>query len=169
VRFAAAPAAALIVAALAGCGPFGDGGGGVADGAERTGEEEFLRSGDEVCRASQRQVAEVQRDLPTSREQSVRFARDLIAIFDDEVARLAALDPPQERQAAFDRYLESREEAIGLLADGLQAAQEDDPAGYADAQAEVAAGQVKRAELAREVGFEECSAGPLAPPERNAP
>jgi hypothetical protein len=168
VRSAALPAAALLIAtALAGCGPFADDEGG-ADGGRPAGEEEFLRSGDEICRASQRQVAEVQRDLPTSRDESVRFAQDLIAIFEDEVARLAALKPPEERRAALDRYLESREEAIGLLEDGLQAAQENDAAGYADAQAEVAAGQVKRAGLAQEVGFSECSAGPLAP-EGNAP
>jgi hypothetical protein len=159
----------MIAAALAGCGPFGDDGGD-GDGAEPAGEEELLRSGDEICRTAQERVAEVQREPPTSRAESVRFARDLIAIFEDEVVQLAALEPPEEQSADLDRYLDAREEAIGLLEEGLAAAQENDAEGYANAQAEVAAGQVERAELARQVGFTECSAAPLATqPQGNAP
>jgi hypothetical protein len=142
----------LVAAALAGCGPFGDGGGGDA-----TSEVDFFAQSDEICRAAQDQVAEVQRDPPTSRGESVRFTESLIAIFEDEVAELAALEPPGDRQDAFDRYLDAREEAIDLLADGQRAAEEDDAERYADAQGDVAAGQVRRAELAQQVGFSVCS------------
>jgi hypothetical protein len=169
VSYPAARAVALLTAAaLAGCGPFGGDGG--AGGAEPASEEELTRSGDEICRAAQEQVAEVQRDPPTNRAESVRFARELIAIFEDEVAQLAALEPPEERRADLDRYLDAREEAIGLLAEGRAAAKQNDAEGYANAQAEVAAGQVERAQLARQVGFSECSATPLATqPQGNAP
>jgi hypothetical protein len=141
---------------MAGCGPFGDdddadGGGGTLTA------EQFAHQGDEICASSQGQVAEVQRHPPTSRQESVRFAGSLIEIFDEEVARLTELDPPENRQIAFDRYLDAREEAIGLLERGRQAAEENDPRGYADAQAEVASGQVERAELAREAGLTGCS------------
>ena len=158
-----APATPLLAAAaLAGCGPLGDDGGG--DGPLT--EEELGARGDEVCRDAQERVAEVQRDPPTSRQESIRFAEGLIAIFEDEVARLEALEPPDERVEAFDRYLEARREAIELLEQGRDAAQGDDPQGYADAQAEVAAGQVERAELARAAGLSDCSrvAGGAPPP-----
>ncbi len=155
----------LTAAALAGCGPFGDDEGG--DGAPS--EDEFVAMGDEICRTAQREVADVQRDPPTSRRESVRFAESLIAIFEDEVGQLSALDPPDYVQAPFDRYVDAREEAIAALEEGRQAAEENDAEGYADAQAEVAEGQVERAELAQEVGFGECSAGPLAAPEEGAP
>lgn len=159
LRYTLAQAASLLIAAtLAGCGSFGDDDG---DNAAPS-EDEFVARGDEICRTAQREVAEVQRDPPTSRQESVRFAESLIAIFEDEIAQLAALDPPDDAGAAFDRYLDAREEAIALLEEGRQSAAENDAEGYAEAQAEVAAGQVERAERAQEVGFGECSAGPLA-------
>jgi hypothetical protein len=149
-----APATVLLVAAtISGCGPFGDDGG--EDGA--TGEGEFAARGDEICRDAQERVAEVQRDLPTSRQESARFAESLIDIFVQEVGELQALDPPVDEREAFDRYLDAREEAIGFLRDGLEAAERNDPEGYADAQAQVAAGQVDRAELAQQAGLRECS------------
>jgi hypothetical protein len=149
-----APATVLLVAAaVSGCGPFGDDGG--EDGA--TGEEEFVARGDEICRDAQERVAEVQRDLPTSRQESVLFAESLIDIFVREVGELQALDPPEDDREAFDRYLDAREEAIGFLREGREAAERNDPEGYAEAQAEVAAGQVDRAELAQQAGLKECS------------
>jgi len=159
-----APATPLMAAAaLAGCGPLGDDGEG---GAALT-EEEFAARGDEICRAAQEQVAEVQRDPPASREDSIRFTEELIAVFEDEIAELEALEPPDDRGEAFDRYMEARRETVELLEQGRDAAEENDAEGYADAQAEVAAGQVERAELAQEAGLSGCSrvAGGSPPPE----
>ncbi len=152
----------LIAAAIAGCGPFGGDDDDGADGAAGSlSEQEFVQQGDEICRTAQQQVAEVQGNPPTSRQESARFAGNLIEVFEDEVSQLEGLEPPAERRDAYDRYLDARREAIDLLEQGRQAAEENDPQGYADAQAEVAGGQVKRAELARESGLRECSA-PLA-------
>ncbi|HSJ18069.1 MAG TPA: hypothetical protein VK920_08240 [Solirubrobacterales bacterium] len=149
-----APATPLLAAAaLAGCGPFGDDG----DGSEALSEEDLAVRGDEICRAAQERVAELQSDPPAGREDSIRFAEDLIAVFEDEVAQLESLDPPDERAQAFDRYLDARREAIELLEQGRDAAEQNDPQGYADAQAEAAAGQVGRAELAQRAGLSDCS------------
>jgi hypothetical protein len=156
-RLFLAPSVSLLVATtITGCGPFGDGGG---EGGV-TGEEEFASRGDEICSDAQERVAEAQRDLPTSRQESVRFAESLIDIFVQEVGELRALDPPEDQREAFDRYLDARDEAIGFLRVGLEAAERNDPEAYADAQAEAAAGQVERAELAQRAGLRECS-GPL--------
>lgn len=144
-----APAASLLAAAaLAGCGPFGD---------DESDEREFAHSGDEICREGRAQFAELQRDLPTTEKQSVRFTQRLIAIFEDELAELEALEPPAERRAAFKRYLQARRRAIGYIEDGLAAAKGGNPLAYADAQSAVAADQVKRAKLAERSGFSECS------------
>jgi hypothetical protein len=156
-----APATSLLIAAaLAGCGPFGDDEGTGGDGGALSAEQ-FAHQGDEICASAQGQVAEVQRHPPTSRRASVRFADSLIEIFDDEVARLSQLDPPEDRRDALDRYLDARREAIDMLEEGRRAAVQNDPQGYADAQAEVASGQVERAELGREAGLAGCS-HPLA-------
>ncbi|MGH2993138.1 MAG: hypothetical protein ACRDL1_06350, partial [Solirubrobacterales bacterium] len=79
----------------------------------------------------------------------MRFAESLIAIFEDEIAQLETLERTDDAQAVFDRYLEAREEAVGLLEEGVEAARRNDADGYAEAQADVAAGQVERAELAQ--------------------
>jgi hypothetical protein len=78
-------------------------------------------------------------------------------VFEDELAELESLQAPEEREQTFDEYLAARREAIGLLEEGRDAARENDPEGYAAAQAEVAAGQVERAELAQEAGLSDCS------------
>jgi hypothetical protein len=105
-----APAASLLAAAaLAGCGPFGD---------DESDEEDFAQRGDEICREARAQFAELQLDLPTTEKQSVRFTQRLIAIFEDELAQLEALEPPADRRAAFKRYLQARRRAIGYIEDG---------------------------------------------------
>jgi hypothetical protein len=144
-----APAASLLAAAaLAGCGPFGD---------DESDEREFAHSGDEICREARAQFDELQRDLPTTEKQSVRFTQRLIAIFEDELAELEALEPPADRRAAYTRYLRARRRAIGYIDDGLAAAQGGNALAYADAQARVANEQVERAELAKQSGLNECS------------
>jgi hypothetical protein len=162
-----APATSLLIAAaIAGCGPFGDDGddGGAGEGA--VSEREFVQRGDEICASAQDQFAELRREPPTNPAQSARFTQELIGISEEEVAQLEDLEAPEERQDVFERYLRAREQAIGFLHEGLEAARSEDATAYAQAQANVAKGQVERAELAQRVGFKECS-GPLgggAPP-----
>jgi hypothetical protein len=147
-----APATPLLAAAaLAGCGPLGD------DGDGPLTEDEFTARGDEICRDAQQRVADVQRDPPTSRRDSISFAARLIELFESEVAELEELEPPAEREPAFERYLEARREAIAVLEEGREAAEDNDPQGYADAQAEVASSQVERSQLAEEAGLSDCS------------
>lgn len=165
-----APATSLLIAAaIAGCGPFGEGGDGGAGAdapVDAPSGEEFVQRGDEICASAQDQVAELRREPPTNPAQSARFTQELIGISEEEVAQLEDLEAPEERQDVFERYLRAREQAIGFLHEGLEAAKSEDAAAYAEAQANVAKGQVERAELAQQVGFRECS-GPLgggAPP-----
>jgi hypothetical protein len=144
-----APAASLLAAAtLAGCGPSGD---------DEPDEEDFAQRGDEICVAAQERVAELQRDLPRTPRESVRFTRGLLGIFEDELAELEALQPPADRREAFERYLRARVRAIGYIEDGLGAAQGGNALAYADAQARVADEQVERAKLAEQSGFSQCS------------
>jgi hypothetical protein len=144
-----APAASLLAAAaLAGCGPFAD---------DEPDEEDFAQRGDEICLAAQERVAELQRDLPRTPSESARFTKELLGIFEDELAQLEALEPPTDRRGAFERYLRARVRAIGYIEDGLEAAQGGNALAYADAQARVADEQVERAKLAKQSGLNECS------------
>ena len=59
--------------------------------------------------------------------------------------------------AALERYLQAREEGIDQMRAGVDAAADRDAFAYEQAQADVAAGQLRRLQLARRVGFTECS------------
>ena len=144
---------AVIVAlgALFDLGPFEDGGTSLT-------KAEFSAKGDQACKRAHGQFAELQKKPPNSAEGAVALTQNLIEISQNELSQIRALDAPPELQPALDRYLRAREQGIALLERGLQAAQDRNAPAYADAQAEIAAGQVRRLKLAQEVGFSECSA-----------
>jgi hypothetical protein len=83
-------------------------------------------------------------------------------VAEEERDAIAGLNEPESLTGPVDRYLEARERGIDLLHDGHAAAEDADPAAYEEVQAELASTQRDpRYELAREIGFEECSK-PLA-------
>lgn len=144
--------AIVVLAALLDLGPFGDDG-----NTTSLTKAEFTARGDEVCQRAHEQFAELQKQPPNSAEGAVTLTRNLIEISENELNQIRALEAPPEVEEALDRYLEGREKGIALLERGLQAAEERNARAYADAQAEIAAGQVRRLKLAQAVGFSECS------------
>lgn len=76
----------------------------------------------------------------------------------DELNSLRNLRPPDELREPYDRYLEARGNALQLLEDGRDAAEDQDTDAYAEAQVEITADQPQRLKFARAVGFQICSA-----------
>jgi hypothetical protein len=140
----------VALAVLFDIGPF-------ADEGDPLTKAEFIAKGDEACKRAHDQFAELQKKPPNSAEGAAALTENLISISENELDQIRALDPPPEVQPALDRYLRGREQGIALLERGLQAAQDEDARAYADAQARVAASQVRRLKLAQAVGFTECS------------
>lgn len=120
-------------------------------------EGEFLSQGDAVCADARREFERLQRSQPTTPGQAEELIRNLVGIATDELDQIRELGAPAETEAALDRYLRAREEGIEQMRTGLDAAADRDAFAYEQAQAEVAAGQVHRLQLARRVGFTECS------------
>jgi hypothetical protein len=142
-----------VLVALAGVfdlGPFDDGGTSLT-------RAEFTAKGDQACEQAHDQFAELQRSPPNSAEGAVTLTQNLIEISENELSQIRALDAPPEVQPALDRYVRAREQGIALLKQGLEAAQDKNARAYARAQAEIAAGQVRRVKLAEAVGFSQCS------------
>jgi hypothetical protein len=146
-------AGVLCAVALSACG----GGGGSSS-------SDFLSKGDAVCRAGQSEFDSLQATPPKSAKQAAAQTAKLIAVSQDEVRKLRALTPPASLRSAFDAYLKSRDEAIAVLRKGEDAANRNDPQGYASAKQEVAAGQPRRYDLAKKVGFKVCSKPQLRAP-----
>ena len=147
-------AAALLIAlaslgAVAGCGPFG--------GDEELSEAQFVAEGDAICKRGREQYAELQKDPPQSAAEAAELTRKLIEITEDEIEDLRDLNAPIDSEDALEDYLDSREAGLRVLQQGLAAAEDEDAEAYAEAQAQIARGQVDRARLAEKVGFTECS------------
>ena len=144
-------AVVVALAALLDLGPFED------EDTTSLGKAQFTARGDEICERAHDQFAELQRELPNSAEGAVTLTQNLVEISQNELSQIRALDEPPEVREALDRYLGAREEGIAVLERGVQAAQDRNQRAYAQAQAEIAASQVRRLKLAQAVGFSECS------------
>jgi hypothetical protein len=144
------PLAALgaVLALAAGCG----------DDTEDVSTEELISRGDELCREGQERFAEVQEDTPANADQAREQTEELVEIASEELDELRRMRPPEDVRDRYERYLEAREEALGQLERGRDAAADGDSRGYAEAQTELADGRGERAKLARAAGFRTCSA-----------
>jgi predicted transcriptional regulator len=145
---ALALAAVVVLAILLDLGPFAD---------EELSEAEFLAGGDEICRQAHADFADLQGSPPRTAAEAAALTDELLAISREELDAIRDLDAPASLERSLRRYLSAREQGIAELRAGLEAAEEGDAFAYAEAQAAVASGQVERLELAREVGFSDCS------------
>lgn len=150
VLVVAGAAAALL--AILDVAPFG----GDADEEELT-REAFIAEGDGICQRARDRFLELQRDPPRSAAEAAELTAELIEISRGELEDIRSLNPPADIEDDLDRYLAAREQGIEAIEEGLAAAEEGDARAYAQAQSEVAEGQVRRARLARAVGFTACS------------
>ena len=120
--------------------------------------EEFVAQGDEVCSEAHDEFLDLQESPPRTPGDAAELARALVEVAAEERNAIADLNEPAELADLVDRYLEARDRGIGLLRDGQAAAEDSDPAAYERVQAELASSQVDpRYELARQIGFAECS------------
>lgn len=149
---AALIAAALLAAAMAGCGS--------GDGDDRLDAAELVSRADALCRSGQQRFASIQKAEPATAEEAARQTEVLVGVAAAELDELRGLRPPGELSSAFDSYLAARTAALELLERGRDAAADRDAARYTKVQAELAAGAAERRRLARAVGFEVCSQAP---------
>jgi hypothetical protein len=150
----AALAAAL---PLAGCGGGGETGTSTAGSGEPLTKQGLIAKGDAICKQANDLFARLQQSPPTTPESAVTFTQKLIDIKWTELSQLRDLNPPASLKSSLDDYLGALDKNIGVLKQGLKAAQQNDATGYAKAQAETVREQVKRLQLAQAVGFQECS------------
>jgi hypothetical protein len=145
-RFLVLAALLLSAATLAACGGSG--------APSRAG---FVARADAICRDGKGSFRSIQATAPTTAAQAAAQTGKLVTASEAEVRRLRALTPPDTLRPDFEAYLKSRDDAVDVLRKGQAAAKRNDPGGYATAKQEIAAGQPKRFDLARKVGFEDCS------------
>ena len=144
---------AASLALIAGCG----------DGSSQPlSTEQLVEQGDELCRSGQDRFAAIQKEPPANTQQAADQVSELVDAANEEVDGLRDLEPPDEVQQAYDEYISAREDALDLLEDGRNAAEDEDSNAYGAAQVKLSDGAAERSKLARAVGFKVCS-NPRAP------
>ncbi|MDX6615118.1 MAG: hypothetical protein QOD60_209 [Solirubrobacterales bacterium] len=154
----AALGAAAFVALVSGCG--GGGGGTQVSGPE------LITKGDELCRAEQQNFKQIQATPPANASAAADQTGQLVASAQKELDALRNLKPPGDLSSKYEAYLEAQQRALDLLEQGQKAAEQQDGNTYGKLQKQISDGAQKRHELARAVGFKNCSnpvAGSSAP------
>lgn len=153
----ATPAVVIAAVLVAGCG----GGSGSSTSTTTSGEpltkQELIAQGDAICAQALQKFQQLQQNPPTTAEDAATLTQQLIDITEAELSQLRDLSPPASLQSSLDDYLDSLDKNVAVLKQGLKAAQQNDASGYAKAQAKTVSQQVERLQLARAVGFKECS------------
>lgn len=152
-----------LVLALAGCGGTElefDRGSPITspDGGSDGGSSEFAAAADQVCEQVEQRFEEAQRETPRSFDEAVQVTEALVQIASQGDEVLGSLSPPEAEAAAFERYLDSRAEAVGFLETALEAARDEDGQAYEDARSALNDGSAKRSKLARQAGLVGCAA-----------
>lgn len=122
---------------------------------------QLIQQGDEICQRSQETFRKVRGEFPIAKTEEapdVEYSERLVGISTLAVREFRKLVPPAKQERAYDEYVESQEEVNELDEKALQAARDENTSSYLLARETRNEGQLKRHELAGEIGFEVCSA-----------
>jgi hypothetical protein len=145
---------ALVLISVAGVIAAGCGGG----GSERVSASELVQKADAICAQERSSFTRIQAHAPPNASVAADQTDELIKVTEDANTKLRDLKPPEELQAAYDRYLDARDRTIDQMKRGKDAAENQDSAIYGAAQAAVARDAPQRRKLARSLGLRVCSA-----------
>jgi hypothetical protein len=139
--------AALLAAALAGCGGGGSG--------ERLSEEEFREQANAICADYNEKIADL--GTPTSPADIPDFVDRGIPLIEDGIAELRELNPPEDLAEDFDRMLDEVEKGIPAARRLSEAAADEDAAAVQEAISEGQAADAESDRIARELGLDTCA------------
>jgi len=148
--------ASIIVLASSGMVLAGCGGG----GSEPVSTAELVQKGDAICGKERTSFARIQGHPPPNASVAADQTDELIRATESASSQLRDLEPPEELQASYDSYLETRDRAAEQMKRGKDAAEDQDSAAYGAAQAAVARDAPQRRKLAQALGFKVCSSNP---------
>lgn len=139
-------AAAAAIALLSACG-----------GGDSVAPQEFQAEANRVCRDVEQQLDRIQQTDPRTADQAEEQAAALVDVSEQALGNLRRIEAPDDLQSNYDRYLDSREEAVGLIEDAREAAADNDSDAYVQAKRRLAEQQPTRRQLALQVGLGSCS------------
>jgi len=117
----------------------------------------LIAKADAICEQSQSRYLEI-RDLESERSADVPYAEALARFAASRVRQLRALTPPEPLADVYARYVEAQERVYATDRQALAATREEDVAGVEAARDQRDAERGERYDLARALGFQQCSA-----------
>jgi hypothetical protein len=118
---------------------------------------QFQSEANQVCKDAQQQFDRILRATPRTADQAEKQAGALVDVSQQALDNLHQIDPPDQVKSAYNRYLDSREQAIGYINDAKDAASNNDGTAYAKAKRQTATTQPRRRQLALAAGLKSCS------------
>jgi len=144
---------ALVLPVLA-IGLFGAGCGG---GKQSVTAAELDQKADQACQEEQDRFKEIQATPPANASEAADQTKELIQVAESASSTIDDLEPPDALREPLQIYLSARDDAIGQMKKGQDAAENQDSAGYGAAQAAVTKSAPERKRLADSLGFKVCS------------
>jgi hypothetical protein len=147
-RLTIALLALLGVAALsaAGCGG--------GDGGARLSQSEFQSQANAICAKYQKQLDALQE--PQSLDEIPDLVDQALAVIDQEIEEIEALNPPAELQDDFDRMIQQADETKKAAGDLSEAAKANDQAAVQKALDEGNAASDEADRIAGDLGLDSC-------------
>jgi hypothetical protein len=129
--------------AAAGCG-----------GDDRLTREELVEEADATCADFDQRIEEV--DEPESPEDIERYVQEIRPIVEEGTDELDALEPPEDLEDEYDRWIEETRSAIESFDELEEAAASGDEQRIQEVLRDVGEGGDEADQLAQELGFQEC-------------
>ena len=122
---------------------------------------ELIAKGDEICADSQSTYKEALTEFPEGETTAdATYAERLVGISTPAVKRFRALTPPPSLEGPYKEYVQAQQRVNAYDVQALRAAEDEDESAYLAARERRDEEQRERYELARQIGFEACSASP---------
>jgi cysteine sulfinate desulfinase/cysteine desulfurase-like protein len=125
------------------------------DGDGRLSREEFLRRADAICADYDARLARL--GNPASIAELGRLAARALPIAREGVAKLRALEPPEELARDVERWLARNDENVSRIAAIGEAAQADDATRVQEIASAATANERRADALARRLGLRDCA------------
>jgi hypothetical protein len=129
--------------AAAGCG----------GGDDRLSREELVQEADATCREFDRRVEEI--DEPEGLDDIERYLQEIRPIVEEGTDELDALEPPEELQDEYDRWIQETRSAIAWFDELEEAAASGDEQRIQEVFQDAGEGEEAN-RLAQELGFQDC-------------
>jgi hypothetical protein len=147
MRGAVAALVGVLVLLVTACGGGGSG--------ARLSKEEFPSQANAICAKYQKQLKAL--GSPTSLEEIPDLVDQALAILNQEVDEISALNPPEELQGDFDKMLAASDRTKAAADDLSTAAKSGDQAAVQKALDEGSAASKEADDLAGNLGLDECT------------